>query len=106
MGLEYNARALCPPAEDKELQAILAREKELRSDERVTADIRKQQAHLDSIENQIDKLIYKTEITTEIIQEIGLLTVLWHHHLEKIEIGDRNPLAKDLLENYQKHLVH
>jgi len=106
MGLEFNTRALCPPAEDIELQAILAREKEYQRDARVPADIRKQQAHLDKIEAQLEKLVYKTEITVEVITEIGLLTILWHHHLEKIEIGDRNPLAKELLDIYQKFVSH
>ena len=103
MGLEFNARALCPPADDPELQAILAREKELRRDQKVPADIRKQQAHLEAIEAKIDKLVYHTIITEDVIREIGMLTILWHHHLEGIELGSKNPLANELLDIYRAH---
>ena len=103
MGLEYNARALCPPANDKELQSILAREKELRRDQKVPADIKKEQAHLEAIEKKIDKLVYHTVITEDVIREIGMLTILWHHHLERIELGSKNPLANELLNIFQAH---
>ncbi len=100
MGLEYNARALCPPDEDKELQAILAREKEFRRDNRTPAPIRKEKEHLDTIDREIDKLVYNTVLTKESIYQIGLMTVLWHHHLERMELGDKNPIAKELLDSY------
>jgi len=101
MGLEYNARVLCPPADDTELQAIIAREKEMRRDDRIPADIRCQQRHCEAIEKKIDKLVYATFIDEDIVKEVGLLTILFYHHLEKIELGDKNPLAKDLLDIFK-----
>lgn len=100
MGLEYHTRASVPPSEDKVLQAIVAREREFRRDERTSAQTVLIDKHLASIDRQIDKLIYETEITDTIIYELGFLLLLRHYHLERIEIGDRNPLAKDLLEFY------
>ena len=102
MGLEYNARPLTPPADDEELQAILAREKELLRDEKVPANIRKEQQHLDAIDQKIEDLIYKTEITADTIYELGLLTVLLHHHLERIDGGDKNPIANELIGFFRK----
>ncbi|MCK5616877.1 hypothetical protein KAR91_84225 [Candidatus Pacearchaeota archaeon] len=100
MGLEYNARALVPPSEDKELQFIIAREKEFRADERVSASTKKVDRHLDLIDRQIDTLTYHREITEDTIYELGLLTLLRAHWLESIEAGPNNPLAKDLLNAY------
>ncbi len=102
IGLEYHARALVPPSEDKELQDIIAREREFQRDDRVSARTVMIDKHLADIDQQIDKLICETEITDLIIYELGFLTLLRFYHLERIEIGDHNPLARDLLRFYHK----
>lgn len=102
IGLEFHTRALVPPCEDKELQAILAREREFQRDENVSARTVMIDKELASIDRKIDKLVYETEITEPVILELGFLTLLRFYHLERIEIGDSNPLAKDLLQFYHK----
>jgi len=102
IGLEYHDRALIPPSEDGELQEIMAREQEFQRDNRVSARTVMIDRHLANIDQQIDKLIYESEITDIIIYELGFLTLLRFYHLERIEIGDHNPLARDLLRFYHK----
>ena len=102
-GLEYQPRVPHCPKDDEELQAILEREKQFLRDDRTPARIQGISSHLDKVDRQIDKLVYRTEITEDILREIGLLTVLFHYHLERIEIGDNNPLAKELLAVFQSH---
>jgi hypothetical protein len=102
MGIEFDPRVPMPPGEDAILQAILKREAEFRRDDRTPARIQGIAQHLDAIDRQIDALVYKAEITPEIIYELGLLTLLWHYHLERIELGDQNLLARQLLTVYRK----
>ncbi len=98
LGVEYNTRPLVPPSEDKELQEILARESEFARDERISADTQKIDQHLAAIDTEIDTLIYGREITESDVYALGLLTLLRSYWLEKIELGDKNPLAQDLLK--------
>ena len=102
MGLEFPDRALVPPSEDPVLQSILARAKEFQRDDRVSARTVSIDKHLANIDRQIDKLIYDREITEIIIYELGFLLLLRHYHLERIEVGDQNLLAKDLLGFYHQ----
>ena len=102
MGLEYQTRVPILPKDDEELQAILSREREHLSDEKVPVSIQKELDRITGIEHQIEKILYKAEITGEHIYEIGLLTVLSCYHLERIELGDKNPIARDLLQFFNK----
>lgn len=97
-GIEYRERIPRPPKEDPELKEILERESQFQRDDKTPARIEAISKHLDSVDLQIDQLVYGTKIDKEILQELGLLVVLQHYHLERIEVGDKNPLAKELLE--------
>ena len=102
MGLEYCARVSIPPSEDEELKAIVAREKEFRRDDRISARTCQIDQHIAEIDRQIDKLVYEAKITDVIVYEMGFLLLLRFYHLERIEIGDNNPLARDLLKFYHR----
>ena len=101
MGLELpSARVLCPPEDDSELQAIIAREKQFIQDSRVPAAILKEKEHMDAIDQKIEQLVYSAKIDTDTVYELGLLTILLHHHLERID-GTKNPLAIELLDIFK-----
>ena len=102
MGLEYKPRVPCLPKDDDELQAILSREKEHLSDEKVPVSIQKELDRITCLEHKIEKILYEAEITGDHIYEIGLLTVLSCYHLERIELGDKNPIARDLLQFFNR----
>lgn len=95
-GVELNPRPLVPASEDKELQLILKREAEFAKDEKLSADTAKIDQQLAAIDKQIDTLIYEREITQSDVYQLGLLTILRSYWLERIELGDQNPLAQDL----------
>lgn len=99
-GIEYQERIPRPVGEDLELKEILERESQFQRDDKTPTRINSISKHLETIDRQIDRLIYETEIDKEILRELGLLVILQHYHLERIEIGDRNPLAKELLETF------
>ena len=102
LGLEYHARVLIPAQDDAELQSIINRENQFKRDNRTPAPIRKELAHMESIDNQVEQIIYHREITETEVYQLGLLSLLWHHHLERIELGDQNPLATELLNLFKK----
>ena len=94
------ARVLCPPGDDSELQAIIKREKQFQSDNKIPAAIRKEKEHMSAIDQKIEQIIYHTQIDTDTIYELGLLTLLLYHHLERID-GEKSPLAIELLDIFK-----